>query len=559
MIFFFVLTLQATAAVRCEKMADRLCDFFRKNIAQQFISGPDDTFVVNPQFVTPSLTQRPKDFAHLFTVARLLETIDKPGLSAYAKVELAGRAPDIFTKDEVDMHWPLDKADASVQTVKTADVLASLAKVAGGPARDAYVKVAREKRDEIEAYNAELQAMNPNVAFAEKVKAMPAEWKKKRVARLEELIKFARDSNVDVVTRGNPDPATWTDEQKNLVARLGVRVTLLSEDEAAREPRCWESPANASLLVAQDRVVICPAAIALPDAQLVATLAHELAHAIGPCATQGAFGRLDAAKVSAFLKAGGLNQVNKTRLEDLMKKGTVNLDAELASLISDPRFTSKLVAAGAVDVKAPALKAMPSVYRDVYTCLARQYGFRVPTEADRQARVRDVYDAQFNYREGAHADKAQILEYYRYLSTTFSECPFLSGPKTQMDEVIADAFGTVAKDKHARLFPPKSETEKMLAMGAAQVCEYKEQLPGQLKDMNAQGITAMMDDAPESANFRRLLKNEHPSDVTRAALEVDLPGLAKIYDCERPPSMCLDDMAGSATPKKRAVEAGTTR
>jgi len=538
------LTVFAGVAARadgnCADLGAKFCAYSSANSDKPFLEGSDGTFEYNPAYYrkNPEPPQPLNDDDY----AKYMDLIDVPGLSLETKTVLADSAPALFDpKATFSVRWPLGNPKAQYKDVSDSDMLAALKTSLGDDRFNQLQALAKPLADGQAQFNSQtkpMQAWNDKLTDFYKNPQEVAT----RTARVKQIFDFAMQSVLDTITRGVRDPSKWSAEQRNMVTRVqGISMNLMSMDQSSRSNACKTGGmGNANYTVGTHTFVVCAGVPTLPDAQMVNIFAHELGHAVDPCAMEGDYSKFDKTKLQAMIDSSQVSAADKKVLMNnvLGKDGGSYLSPELLSFINDGDFEKKAVAAGALTVLEPGSTTLPSLYADTYSCLAKNYGMRSPQPQDAANDMTALQAALASYSSLTPEQKQNAINNVSREHRLFPQCDYFYGPKTQMIETMADVFGVVAKDKFLRENPPKTDLDKMLTIRSTQACDFSNLIHQQEIGESANAMMQLQN-AP---NTQRLTSNEHPSDVLRARLEADLPGLADVYGCTRDSSHCMDSL-----------------
>ena len=304
--------------------------------------------------------ERPQELGESFRRWLLSEG----SVRALASLRTAQGVPRKDESVSFEVPWPIRQVDAPLAPVSVADLRAQMGTVLGE----------RTLADLLQAAVAQSQA-GQEVEESRRLSAI--ELVNERVAlrrdRASELIERARRRTIETIRNGR-DLANLPATERNLLRRLEtLRIDFGSNINCVGAL----SPGG-SYDASAHQVNMCTPTAALPDEAILLITAHEMAHAIDPCASRGPLIRVDVTRLRQMSDSMRL----QLRGGDAVLINSLTQSSGFAQIyphdLSNP-LIQRLMREGVLSVDQPALRTAEHPFRGTLECLARPAtgGFRL--------------------------------------------------------------------------------------------------------------------------------------------------------------------------------------
>lgn len=535
---FISFAFAADKPVCSAKAITRNCEFFTENKDKEFIELPDGTRYRNPvgKYTpqTEALKSSPKEKLEEYGVkslknqAQILELLDGKGMTSEFRLVFSNVAisAELNSSKTMRVPWPPEKKNAETKDVPAEDVQKYLKNKLGKKYSDLQNAISSRASALKEEMDTTLKEMKLTYLEQEKSVNITPQIQK-REKRVMELFNQAKDSVVEVVTRGKPE-SQWTDVEKAMVAKV-KEIRLNTQQESALDSTCKSDPNNANYYK-NGTINICSQRFMSPDAGLLMVMAHELGHAIDPCHFQMPKVTIDRKKLTEYASSannlGPQGQQGIVRL--LLTGGDVLYDDP--DLWMDPKLSAQLKEKGIIQVSGGfAFEKYP--FAKEYSCLEKK-GFRDNSAKDIEGAVNFLKkSAQLSANPAAAQN---IVDQYEKTLKKYPQCLRSASHMSEMGEVCSDMIGAVAFEKYISENKIESEAEKIGSLPfPAMECEFGYQ--GMPDELSAEFISTY-----GFANTNQ----QHPNNSAREKhILFSLPKVAEAFGCTRAPNSCFDHLS----------------
>mgnify|MGYP006883217511 CR=1 FL=1 len=263
-----------------------------------------------------------------------------------------------------EVPWPIEQADARLTRVSATDLRARLVAAFGegnyaSLLQAAEAQAAATQQAEASRRQSVTELMNERVAT--------------RRTRAADLIERARQRTIETIRNGR-DLASLPEAERNLLRRL---ETLRIDFENNINCSGALSPGG-SYDASAHQVNMCAPTAALPDEAIMLITAHEMAHAIDPCASRGPLIRVDADRLRQVRES----MSTQLRGGDAVLLNSLTQSSGFAQLypqdVANP-LIQRLLREGVLSVDQPALRTGEHPFRGTLVCLTQPAtgGFRL--------------------------------------------------------------------------------------------------------------------------------------------------------------------------------------
>jgi hypothetical protein len=462
--------------------------------------------------------------------SEILDLLENSGYSTDFKLAYSQSAAfqAAFPDVPMSLPWPPTLKGAARKTV-TAKELDTFFKQTIGERKYVELKkiVDAQKAPLEQQYLAQKKAEQESLERQQKQKealALEAENKNRRVKRLQELFDYAKDQEVQILTRGKPE-SQWSDIEKSLAAK--IRSLKLGDMAlTAYSPTCVGSPENA-FYKTNGTVNLCPGNLFKPEPDVLRTIAHEIGHSVDPCHFQMPQWTVDRVKFDKFKE--GLTESQRADAMALIADGN-SMDIDPKFIANDEKLVDDMIAQGVLVKTREKLSFDKYPFKKEYSCLVQQTGFRENSQKDL------AQTSSFLRKAAAMTDdpkrSGKTVDRYEKAMKEYPQCVKSVAHASQMGEVAGDMMGVLVQEKFISEHPFKNEEEKV---GSSQFIRRscgKDQDPESLSPNLVSNI------------LLTILTDEHPQNSQRIDhIAVSLPGLADAYGCKRSAPGCFDHLS----------------
>lgn len=529
----------------------KYCEIFQKNVDQKTISLADGSIINNPLFeaklaeVKQSnqtyqyesaphngyLKFQPKEIERSQKLqAQIFEVLDTSDFTTRFKLAYldAVVGMQINPNGNVMLSWPPDGEDSRLETLPVKDVntkmieelgesefvkLQSLAKELATPQFKVLEEYEREKRSRVAQELEQTRA-------AEKYQAVFTAKKK----RILELFDYAKQQIVEVILKGRNRSKISEAEERMLTKVESVAPPNLDDPSVASSGHCPIESVNAFYDPIEHKINLCPSMVLTSESQIVFTLAHELGHAIDPCGFSMPFYRVKKNIDPKFWKS-----LADPSIEETMKGQFVNEDIALD--INDQSELSKiqeLVLDQKYGYVSPATYPMLKEMK----CFRESTSFKFHSPEDsayldlKFKKALEKVPSQTKRRA-----KSTIRRYQKALDK-YPECLKTYGPNSEMQEVMADVFGSLVTEKFYADHRERTTVDRGELLPFAEVIcrETKKQ------DVPSDSVAPrVLESVIESSQ-----KTSHPEYWARLEkIFLSLPSVAEVFQCQPTQVGCI--------------------
>ncbi len=379
-----------------------------------------------------------------------------------------------------------------------------------------------------------------------------------RLKKVEELIRYSRDSIISLIQKGRP-LAALTPEEKALVEKISSIKFLDPQSREIRfQPECQGILGNAFYRADLHVFTICPAMLNNPDAMLVAVIAHEFTHSIDSCESQGTLYEIDRDKIPVKdppNASRGLSSILATWRTRDPRFSLYNIRGNaMVDLGAMPDDLQTLEQMGVLKVKTPGVPFERYPFAAAYQCLTTgQRAFDSVQASDVQRFASDV--ARAHGRFGQAAEKTAFeKKLIQAILNTNRQC-WKVAANDQMQEVMSDWVAAQVMGRYLEQHPPKAESEKLAAGGffAALACTSRKLAA------DAEATAARPSNIITDANATLRDQDPHPPGLRRFNdIYMAEPRTRRALGCEGAgPAACFGQTVG--TPAGKSGRSGAVR
>lgn len=566
----FFLVIEASAKTQksvekpiCDsKVVTRNCDFFKERSDQSVINLPDGSTISNPLY-DPSKNKEPELTAEdyripfgggidydkiLFDQSEILDALADLPASTRFKLTFASFASTLAQNpnQNIELPWPPEDKNAKKQMVKRSELMAYL-KEKMSTADYVRLKTLMQKQTTpLQAKMQEFARLQQKSIEEQKKqseeKNLMYDKRNKKKNRFKELFLSAREDVEALIRRGKKD-GELTAEEKILINKVRtIEWRDPDSPEVSNSTSCPGNAANAFYDPLSHTINVCPGQLFKSEAETMLFIAHEIGHAIDPCISRMDLWEVNQEKLKQLLHDSTLNPEFKTLLQDFMQEKITMVNFEPDLFISDLGNSKKLVESGILKKVEEGIEGQNYPFAKEYGCLVDRELIRENTPEDVATFIK--YHERFLGKTTKGSTFQKTLTRYNKALDKYPQCFKTLAPASQMSETISDMIGAVISEKYILENPFKNEAEKVGALSFAHTaCRLNNSSPPEsyAPELAEDGLSGKNAD-PHLGNSERLEK-----------IILNLPGMAKIYDCRRRVPGCFDHLSFSkrTNPAKR--------
>ncbi len=578
---FLLTSLLLTTAIAADKPAcnakaiTRDCAFFKERKDQQKITLPDGTYYDNPLYEAANKPSSGSGMGMMSSGGNgsgfgngvygggmgmaagaganenyqsmmdkalrdqsdILDVLDGSGLSNEFKLAYSQGAAFYAASPTavISLPWPPTQKGAARKNLSAKELESYLMQKLGMNKYKALKKVVDAKKAPIEKQFLEQQKLQQEMLKqrqeAQETQRIETANKSRREARLKELFDYAKEHEIQILTRGKPE-SQWSDVEKAMVAKLRA-LKLAPMSESSISSICISNSDNA-FYGYNGTVNLCPGKLFKPDVDVLGAIGHEIGHSIDPCYFQMPQWTADTVKLSAYLQDPSVTDEQKKKIEGMLMQGNP-VDLDLKFFVDDEKLVDDLVAKGIFTKTREGFSFDKYPFKEEYSCLTKQTGFRENTKKDIKETV-DFLKKSAALSSDPQGAKLSIDRYEKAINQ-YPQCLRSVAHNSQMGEVAGDMMGVLVQEKYVSEYPFKSEEEKVgSSMFARFSCRSNED-----KDPESYSPSTI------SRVGLSILENEHPAHSSRVDhIALTVPGLADAYGCQRKGPGCFDHLSLAA-------------
>lgn len=570
----YFLVFQASAGVShgtaakptCDsKAVTRNCDYFRERSDQSVIKLPDGSTIDNPMFDWSKSTQGPNNTplqaggpmgggygygSGLFTKgeyenflsgqAGIIDALERTSLSTRFKMVYAGIAAsmELNPNRSVRIPFPITDEKAKMQFVTPADLTALLKKEMSSKDFGHLQELIKIQKKPLQAQmEAQLQAQQKAMEAQKKqieFQKVQTDIRNKKKDRIKELFLYSQEQVIATIRRGKRD-SELTKEEKTLIAKVqSIELTDPDSPEVAGSPSCSGGVPNAFYLRESHTLNVCPNQVLKSDGDIIFAVTHEIGHSIDPCGARMPLWEVDQEKLKRVMVDASLSEEDKSTLKRIFPLKTKMSNSDLNLNFSNQKILDKLIQSGAIKKVQDGVGTAKYPFKKEYGCLVENEFFRETSVKD-IATFKNYFKRDLKTNPDYKGLPQKSLDRYFTALDKYPQCLRTLALASQMKETMADMFGSVVAEKYILENPFKSEDEKVAAIHfAPSVCSSKS---AELKVESYSPYT--MADI-----LRAAYEDPHPDGDERVKKVIlNLPGMAKIYDCQRKVPACFDHLS----------------
>jgi hypothetical protein len=562
----------------------RNCKFFEERKDQPTIKLSDGSYLTNPMSPTPGYDPGSSPYSQYenggaqggggmatpsleeveamqINQADIIDQLAKTPFSTRFKISFAQYAGFFAANPEtpVQMLWPPDSKTPGM-TLITGTKLFAYMKLKMKPAEYSQlmklvdVQKAPQVKAAIAMQEQQKQQIAANIKQAEAVTAEVQRVSRKK-AKIRELFKYTQDQMIAVIQQGKKDSELTSEQQRQIAKIKSLKLHDLDDPATTSNSTCVSALQNNAFYTAvEHEITFCSGFFSKSDAELVSVMGHEMGHAIDICNSQQPLTTVNYEKVDEFLNRKDITPSEREAVGYLYnsKVSTFNTDLKMTY---DSKIVDKLLKAGVLkeEVAGAPYKNYPQFKE--FACLSKSSGFRINNASDivatKRALNRGISEMPAEDRDGL--DK--VAERYGKALDQYPQCYGTLKGASQAQEASADIFGALILEKYMIDYPPKDEVEKVASVNMWLRGSCNQNGPVLTPKTNSDLISPAMFSNYMSSAVRF---ESHPDDGRRLKnAYLNLPGLAKMFDCKRTVNTCFDNLSfynRASSAQKAALE-----
>lgn len=572
-LFFSIASVSAAEKPVCDERAvTRNCKFFEERKDQPMIQLSDGARIRNPMYVPRSGSENPygnfnesggeggNAYGTTFSAADyekaienqavLMDLLDKGRFSNRFKMTIVPNIVGLVLNPEqmISVPWPANDKKAKLQKVSGTQILKYLKDEMSPSQFESFMKEVEVQKEPVEKYMLAMQAREQrNLQAIQQAHAeaqLESQRLSKRQDRIREIFAYAKENLISVLKKGLRDDQL-SKEQKAAIRKIEtIKLRDLNDPKLATEPTCATSfQGNAFYNPAGHSISLCLGINTLSYPDILAIVAHELAHSIDPCLSQFSLLAIDEASLEKAISQKKISEAEVRLFRNYFEPGVklVNYDSML--FISDQKFDDKLKKLGILKEEIRGVPSSDHIFKNENKCLMDANGFR-QNESEDILYLQNVFNFSIKHADSAEERRLQKKIANRYIEALkkHPQCLATMRGESQAGEVFSDSVASLVLEKYLIDHPPKNEAEKVLSVYTWINLSCNGDVPGGAqKGIPSDAITPT---TVSNGLMSSLFRDSHPRREERLRkIFLNLPGMAELFNCKRTAVPCFDHLS----------------